>query len=369
LKRKKNILICPLEWGFGHAGRMIALAERLQRPDRNIIFGAGEKHLAFIRNELPGTDCIRFPGFSPVYSRYLPQYIIIFLQIPLLLYHSVREHIMLKGMIARHSLDMVISDNRFGLWNRKITSVYVTHQLRILFPSCLSFLEFTGVKLHGKIISRFRWCLVPDLPGEVNLTGRMSHGMKLPANVRFTGILSRFEVPGPAGCISGREKGDICVILSGPEPQRGILEKKITGILAAGKRQAVILGGRPQERVQKELMGHITCYSHAGRREMQEIISGSKLIIARAGYTTIMELVSLNCTALLIPTPGQTEQEYLASRLSEKGWFSRISQKDLKNVLPPIPELPGMKNDIMKQSAVLLEKVLKEISDEAEIQQ
>ena len=367
MKKKKNILICPLEWGLGHTGRMIALAEKLQRPDRNIIFGAGEKHLAFIRNELPGTGCLSFPGFRPVYSRYLPQYIIIFLQIPLLLFHAVREHIILKKMIVRHSLDMVISDNRFGLWNKKIPSVYVTHQLRILFPSCLSFLEFTGVHLHRKIIRRFTWCLVPDLPGDINLTGRMSHGMKLPANVRFTGILSRFQSCVPADGIPVRKQGVICVILSGPEPQRGILEKKITAILAEENSQAVILGGKPQEGMQKRITGHITYYSHAGRREMQEIISGSELIIARAGYTTIMELAALNCRALLIPTPGQTEQEYLASRLAAEGWFTCISQKDLKAAFPSGSELPGLKDDIMKQSGKLLDKVLKEISDESEI--
>lgn len=367
MKKSKNILICPLEWGLGHAGRMVALAKKMQCPGRNIIFGAGERHLAFIRNELPGINCLCFPGFRPVYSRYLPQYIIIFLQIPLLVYHTVREHIILKKMIARHSLDMVISDNRFGLWNKKITSVYVTHQLRILFPPSLSFLEFTGVQLHRKIISRFRWCLVPDLPGDVNLTGRMSHEMKLPANIRFTGILSRFRTCAtPDGLPSGK-KETICVILSGPEPQRGILEKKITAVLAEENRQAVILGGKPQEGIQKETKGNITYYSHAGRREMQEIIAGSELIIARAGYTTIMELVSLNCRALLIPTPGQTEQEYLASRLAEKGWFTCISQKDLKGVLPSGPGLPGIKDDIIKQSGELLDKVLKEISDETEI--
>ncbi|NLA48228.1 MAG: hypothetical protein GX876_02065 [Bacteroidales bacterium] len=368
MKKKKNILICPLEWGLGHTGRMIALAEKLQHPDRNIIFGAGEKHLAFIRKELPGAGCLSFPGFRPVYSRYLPQYIIIFFQIPLLLFHVIREHIILKKMIVRHSLDMVISDNRFGLWNKKITSVYVTHQLRILFPSCLSFLEFTGIHLHRKIIRRFTWCLVPDLPGEINLTGKMSHGMKLPSNVRFTGILSRFQPYGPTDDNPVRKKGIICVILSGPEPQRGVLERKITAMLAEENRQTMILGGKPQEGMQKKITGPITYYSYAGRREMQEIIAGSELIIARAGYTTIMELISLNCRALLIPTPGQTEQEYLASKLAEEGWFACMPQKNLKAPLPSGSELPDRKDDdIMKQSRELFDKVLKEISDETEV--
>jgi len=240
---KKNILICPLEWGLGHAGRMIALAQKLVERNHNVIFAAGDDHLAFLRNEMPGLTYIHFPGFRPFYSGFLPQYFMLLLTLPILIYHSVAEHLKLKEIITEYKIDIIISDNRFGLWNRKIPSVYVTHQPRIPFPRSLAFLEFTGIWIHRMIIRKYTYCFLPDLPGIINLTGRLTHGIKLPGNVRFIGILSRFtdnplnpEKLPPA-------KNLIAVILSGPEPQRSILEKKVKEMLIRNDSQAVIFGG------------------------------------------------------------------------------------------------------------------------------
>ena len=306
MKEKKNILICPLEWGLGHAARMIPLAEKLRDLNYNIIFGAGEKHLAFLQNEVPGLTYINFPGFRPVYSRFLPQYIVLLFEIPVLIYHIISEHFRLKKIIRDYSISTVISDNRFGLWNKKIRTVYITHQPLIPFPRVFSFLEFTGTYLHMKIIRKYTFCFIPDLPGDLNLTGRLSHGFKLPENTRFTGILSRFfGLPASTDSPSS-DPGYITVILSGPEPQRGILEKKLTSILKKKDHPVVILGGRPGKQTVMTSYGNITRYDHLHRQAMKEVISGSGTIISRAGYTTIMELISLGRSAIIIPTPGQT---------------------------------------------------------------
>ena len=278
MKKKKNILICPLEWGLGHSGRMIALAERLKELNFNIIFGAGEKQLAFLRNEMPGCTYVSFPGFRPAYSGFLPQYLVILLQIPLLIYHRIREHLILNKLIRDMSIDILISDNRFGLWNKNILTIYITHQPRIAFPHYFSFLESTGAYFHGKIISRYSLCYIPDLPGDLNLTGRLSHGIKLPDNVRFIGILSRFGESDQLPDSPSQKNGMTTVILSGPEPQRSILEEKLTDILIKQNHRAVILGGKPHENTSKGISANITYYSHADRRTMQEIISGSDQI-------------------------------------------------------------------------------------------
>ena len=230
MKEKRNILICPLEWGLGHAGRMIPVAEKLREMNYNIIFGAGTKLLTFLRREVPGLTYIDFPGFSPVYSGFLPQYLMLLFQIPSILFHSISEHIRLKKIISEYSVDIVISDNRFGLWNKKIKTIYITHQLRIPFPCFMSFLEFIGVLLHKQIIRKYSFCYIPDLPGELNLSGRLSHGIRLPDNTRYIGILSRFT-----GLISSSDGTHAnfshnTAILSGPEPQRRLLEQKIKGI-------------------------------------------------------------------------------------------------------------------------------------------
>lgn len=364
MKNKTNILICPLEWGLGHAGRMIPLARRLGEMNNNIFVASGEEHISLFRNELQNVKFIHFSGFKPGYSRYLPQYFILLLKIPVLLYHIIREHYLLKKIIIEYGIDIVISDNRFGLWNRKVKTVYITHMPVIPFPKLFSFLEFAGVFLHRIIIKKYSFCFIPDLPGEVNLSGRLSHGIKLPGNVRYIGILSRFSESGSSDLNSSGIFPKTTVILSGPEPQRGILKKKLTGILKEKEIPAVMLEGRPLEKNEVVKSGNITFYNHIPASEMKEMIKGSTNIITRAGYTTIMELISLNCSAILIPTPGQTEQEYLARYLSGKGWFATISQSALNtNIL--FPENKPYRFDLfIEQSEALLKEAIEELLKE-----
>ena len=187
--------------------------------------------MSLFRNELPGLSYIKFTGFKPGYSRFLPQYLVLLLKTPLLLYHIILEHFRLKRIIREHAIDIVISDNRFGLWNRKITTAYVTHMPLIPLPKPIKFLEFFGILLHRAVIKKYSLCFIPDLPGELNVSGRLSHGIKLPDNVRYTGILSRFNTTWPATQENPIKFQHNTVILSGPEPQREILKQKLAGLL------------------------------------------------------------------------------------------------------------------------------------------
>ncbi len=361
MNQNNNILICPLEWGLGHAGRMIPLAAKLRDMNNNIFIGAGKKHLSFFRKELSGISYIDFSGYSPSYSRFLPQYFKLLLETPILLFHIIREHIRLNKIISEHAIDIVISDNRFGLWNRKITTVYITHMPRIPFPAAFSFLEFIGVLLHRAVIKKYSLCFIPDLPGEINISGRLSHGLKLPDNVRFTGLLSRFtdmetkENEDPVG-----EKHNT-VILSGPEPQKSILKDKLVGFLQERKLLTVFLGGNPDGSGLPLRSGNIVFVDHLLSSPMKEMIKKSDLIISRPGYTVIMELISLNHSAVLIPTPGQTEQKYLAQRLSKTGWFKIVSQKNIKDGIPMEINNPEWPEEIIPDSRLLLEEALDEM--------
>ena len=340
---------------------MIPLAEKLREKNNNIIIGAGEEHLSFFRKELPGLTYIDFPGYRPGYSRFLPQYIKLLLKTPVLLYHIIREHLMLKKIIREHDIDMVISDNRFGLWNREIISVYITHMPLIPFPKALSFLEFIGILLHRTIIKRYSFCFIPDLPGELNISGRLSHGICLPGNVRYIGLLSRFSGTKTTVADNPVTVRHNTVILSGPEPQREILKQKLTDILKDKEPPAVFLGGKPAGSGKMVRDGNIICFDHLPSAAMKEVITNSDAIITRSGYTVIMELISLGCTALLIPTPGQTEQEYLALSLAEKGWFKTVSQKKLKGEIPLTSAKPGWTSELTEQSKLLFDEALKEL--------
>jgi hypothetical protein len=339
---------------------MVPLAKRLQELNHNIFFGSGEEHLKFFRSEVPGANYVHFPGFRINYSRHFPQYLIILLNFPLFLYHIIREHNRLKRLIREYSLDIVISDNRIGLWNPGIKTVFITHQLRIPFPQPFRFLEFIGIQLNRAIIKKYTLCFIPDLDGELNASGRLSHGLTLPGNARYIGILSRLGVH----YYNNPRSGQYAVILSGPEPQRSILKQKVTKILLKLGKPAVILEGKPGKDCESFNLDNIVYYNHLPVDETIELLKKSETIITRSGYSTIMELISLGRSALLIPTPGQTEQEYLAEYLSRKGWFRKISQKDLDENSVINNELEIRSDGIIEESNKLLNTALAELLEE-----
>jgi len=365
VNKKLNILICPLGWGLGHAGRMIPVASRLSAMGHHIYFGAEERHFAFLKSEVPGATLIKFPGFKPGYSRFLPAYFVLLLKIPLLIYHTISEHFKVKRIIRDHSIDILISDNRFGLWNKDIKTVYVTHMPVIPFPGAFRFLECIGIKLHTAVIRRYSMCFIPDLPGDVNLTGRLTHSTTLPDNTRFIGVLSRFIGSECQNMESNFSSPHNCVIISGPPPQSEILRKKLIKVLKGRQSITVFLGGKPDGSAEMVRSENILFYNHLPSDAMKKVIGQSEDIIARAGYSTIMDLVCLKKSALLIPTPGQTEQEYLSRFLSGKGWFSSISQKDLTNELKFSGSRPvKWSDDLIVQSSLLLERALNEMLED-----
>jgi hypothetical protein len=283
LDKRYNILICPLEWGLGHAARMIPFARKLREMNNIVIIASGEEHLSLFRNELPDLSYISFPGFKPGYSRFLPQYLSLLLKIPVLLYHVIMEHHRLKRLIADNRVDIIISDNRFGLWNKNITSVYVTHMPLIPFPEMFKFLEPIGVLLHRQIIKKYSLCFIPDLPGELNLSGRLSHGIKLPDNVRYIGILSRFNAPFHARTENQVKFHHNTVILSGPEPQREIIKQKLVTLLKDKEPPTIIFEGKPWRNGEIASERNITFYNHLPAFRMKELIKSSDCIITRSG--------------------------------------------------------------------------------------
>jgi hypothetical protein len=336
---------------------MIPVARKLLQMNHRVFIGAGEEHLAMFRGELPAVECIYFPGFKPVFSRFMPQYLSMFIKIPSLVYHILVEHFRLKKIISSYSIDAVISDNRFGLWNRSIRTAYFTHQLRIPFPRPFRCLEPAGIIFHRAITGKYSLCMVPDFPGEMNFTGRLSHNLKTGQNVRYTGILSRFcDSPGDKTGHPGQTS--YAVILSGPQPRRELLERKLAKILRKKNADAIFLEGRPAVKPEKTVTENIVYYSHLPASEMKQILTGSRYIISCSGYTTVMELVSLNRSALLIPAPGQTEQEYLGEYLSEKGWFTIMPEKLLNENTDLSCGKASWPQDTAEKSRQLLENAL-----------
>jgi len=353
--QRKKILICPLSWGTGHTTRDIPLIMELVNKGHEVIFGGNNWQIEFIKKEIPGIQCIFFPGFKIRYSSFLPQYLVMLFYSPLFVFHTLLEHVRLKKLIREHEIEIVISDSRPGLWNRKIITVLITHMIRIPFPVRLRIFENLLLPFSRAVIKKFTYCYIPDFLGELNLSGRLSHGFTLPDNTRYIGILSRF-IKEDSG-LSTKKELFCTAIMSGPSPQKEILTELTGRILKETEGVSVILAGLPEaEFIKRE--GNLIVYNHLPVEEMLNKLMQSKVILSRSGYTTVMELFSIGRSAIIVPTPGQTEQEYLAEYLSGKGWFKKIKQKHLCKdaftgfIEPALPDFPEEENRNLLLSAL-----------------
>ncbi len=325
---KKRILFAPLNWGLGHAVRSIPILKALSASGFEIILAGNGFSLEFLRREFPDWQYIVLPSFEMRYSAGNLQVFSVLKALPRIIAVSWKEHRRLPYLIKEWDIDMVISDNRFGLFNKNGISVYITHQLTIPLPAGFRFLTPVIRKLHRMVISNYTYCWIPDEPGTFNLSGNLSHNQPLPGNARFIGILSRFRKE--MFSIEAEKKYDFLFILSGVEPQRTVLEKKIISFFQ-GKtsHKAVLVRGVSVEKESVESVGELTIINRASEKELKSLLETSEVVVCRSGYTSIMELVSLTKRAVLIPTPGQPEQEYLAEYLSSYPLFFCLKQDEL----------------------------------------
>ena len=131
MKTKKRILVAPLNWGIGHATRCIPLINALISHNYEVVIAADGRPLHLLITEFPDLEIVRFPGYNIKYSKYLPMSVSMLLQLPKLLWNIKKEHEALNQIIIDYKIDGIISDNRFGLFSKKVPSVFITHQLQI----------------------------------------------------------------------------------------------------------------------------------------------------------------------------------------------------------------------------------------------
>jgi UDP-N-acetylglucosamine transferase subunit ALG13 len=269
-------------------------------------------------------------------------------QMPKALKAMISENHSLEKIIRKQKIDIVISDNRFGLYNKNVHSVFITHQLLIKSPFLQGFLQ--GINYY--FINKFDECWVPDFKDEPCLAGTLSHPKKMPSiPVRYIGWLSRFQ-----------KKDDelpthILVLLSGPEPQRTILENKIVNQLKDFLKPVLIVRGLPVHTSHLQVNDNVKCVNHLPTRQLEEAIQSASFVIARSGYSTIMDLLKLKKKAILIPTPGQTEQEYLAQYLMDKKMVYSVSQQSF-NLQKALEAASDFKYSVFNRGTADLQETL-----------
>jgi uncharacterized protein (TIGR00661 family) len=324
----KRIFVCPMDWGLGHATRLVPVIRLLLQAGAQPVLGADNKPLAFLRQQFPQLEWVRFPGFQPVYHKKGSLTLKMASAIPAMLKAAEKSHVLLEELIEKYRIDAVIADNRYELWSEKVPTVFMTHQLNIMLPGILA----TGRPFVRKMINRFivkhneLW--IPDFENEPALSGKLSHIRKMPLQKTFfIGPLSRFEEAGKAKADNCESSLDILCLLSGPEPQRTVFENLLIRQLEKSPKKAILLSGNPEGK-EKQVRGNLEIRSHAGDEEMLQLIQSAKIIICRSGYSSLMDLVSLGKKAIFVPTPGQPEQEYLAQKLKKQGLYYACSQKE-----------------------------------------
>ncbi len=322
-----NILICPLDWGLGHATRCHPVIKELENLGHHLIIGASGPALDYLKSEFPQLDVRYFRGYSMKYpdSKYFVWFFL--LKLPGIFLSIIREHSDLKRWVKEHNVDIVISDNRYGLFHKTAQCVFITHQLFIKCPDYNLWVmhpgkwgEFLLHHLVKAFLTRFHQVWVPDYAGYPNLAGGLCHGSRLPDNCHFINPLSRFSDFTGAAEHSSDESINYLAVISGPEPHRGIFEQLLIEQMVKLKGKRVIVRGLVNNKTKEnQLQSHqsgLELYNHLDITRMRYMLDNASCIICRSGYSTIMDLMALNKQKVLfIPTPGQTEQEYLARHL------------------------------------------------------
>jgi len=334
---KKKILVAPLNWGLGHATRCIPIIKALIANKFEPILASDGDALTLLQKEFPQLTSYQLPTYNISYSKNNNLKYKLFLNTPKIIKAVKQEKKVVKEIIIKENLSGIISDNRFGIRSTKIPSVYITHQLNVLSGNT----TFITSNLHQQIISKFDECWIPDTMGEFNLSGKLSSVKKEKLKVKFIGALSRFEKQ------STIKKQGLLIVLSGPEPQRSILEEKLLIQLKETKQQVVLVRGVLTNKEQPFINDNVHIVNYMLSEQLEQIINESEIVLARSGYSTIMDLSKLEKKAFFIPTPGQFEQEYLAKRMHELNIAPFALQDDFElKMLEKVKNYKGFDNTL-----------------------
>lgn len=348
---KKNILVAPLNWGLGHATRCIPIIRELEKNGYTPILASDGVALHLLQKEFPHLKSLELPSYEIEYAKNGADFKWKLIKnSPKMIEAIFAEKKIVKKWIAEFDLQGIISDNRLGVYSKKIPSVFLTHQLNVLSGKT----TWISSTLHQHFIKKFTECWIPDIQGNPNLSGKLGHLKNSTLNLKYLGPLSRLEKKDlPI-------KYDLMIMLSGPEPQRTFLEEKLTNEIQSFSGKVLFIKGIIEAQQKISENENVTSYNFMTSSEIETAFNESEMVLCRSGYTTVMDLAKLQKKAFFIPTPGQFEQEYLAKRGKAKGYIPYATQDDfiIENLLEVkfYGSLPQLKKKIdWKQLLVLFQ--------------
>jgi uncharacterized protein (TIGR00661 family) len=355
-----RILVAPLDWGLGHTTRCFPIVDALRNAGAEVILSGTEIQKAVFEKDFPDCKFLPLKGYRIFYGKNEKKFVWkMLIQLPKLLRVISHEHRWLKKIIREEKIDGVISDNRFGLHHAKIPCVFITHQL-LIKNKCGNFIEKILQRINYKYINKFNTCWIPDNAETPNLAGALSHPKRMPKiDCTFIGILSRMKM-----LHEEKIKNHILIILSGPEPQRTLFEKIILNQLENFSGTATVVRGLPFEEKKIFQKNGINIYNHLPKEALNKEMCRAEYIICRSGYSSVMDFCAIGAKPILIPTPAQTEQEYLAEYLAQQNFCITVSQHDFDLMrLLNQARTTAFKNPFQKENNLLQTAVKKFIEE------
>ena len=324
----RRILISPLNWGLGHASRLIPIINELIKEGHQCYIAGEKPSISVIQQAFPELTFIVLENFSIQLSNSDHQLFKLARQLPQFIQSMKRDKRTVESLVTKFNFDCIISDNRYGFRHDFIPSVLITHQTNIRTGKLLNWSKPIVQFFLKRWINRFDACWIPDIDGQPTISGILSSKILHPNTFRI-GITSRLTIEqNEAKVAKELQNPDVLIILSGPEPQRSLFEELIVQRYTNNNLSVILLRAQPDE---KKLIknGCITFLPHCNSSTYLHLLNKSKQIVCRSGYSTLMDLVYVKRKAILIPTPGQYEQEYLAEHMRKYFHFTTVNQSEI----------------------------------------
>jgi UDP-N-acetylglucosamine transferase subunit ALG13 len=321
LKSPIRILVAPLDWGLGHTTRCIPIIQQLLKQGAVVTVAGNAQQLQYLQTELADVHYLPLQGYNISYAKTTFGLLLMMLwQIPKIVWSIYKEHRWLKSTLQNNNFDAVISDNRYGLFSNKTTTVFITHQLHIQVPFGSKVIHY----INTYFIKKYTHCWVPDDAAPNSLAGVLSANSNINFSPIYIGAISRFTNAMP--CITNNTNTILC-ILSGPEPQRSLLAQSIA-LQLANTMYIITVVGYTSNTITNNA-SNITYLPLQSATQLQQLIATNHILVSRSGYTTVMDLAVWQRAAILVPTPGQTEQEYLGQYAQQQLWHFVAQQHNI----------------------------------------
>lgn len=332
---RKTALFAMSSLGLGHATRTLAIVQAY-RDTHDLHIVCTGKALAYLKTELQNTSVTFYdiPDYPPLErGRGILFYLYLIIDSLTTVFVIRNEHSFIKKLVTEIKPEFIISDGRYGTYSPDIPSFLVSHQISFVMPRGLSIFQGIADYFNFKTFQKFDRILIPDYEGENNLAGALSHHKmleKLPHS--YVGILSSLKKQSTTKDI------DYLFTVSGYlEEHKESFVSKLLEQAKQLKGKKVFILGNAENKSDVTYVGDIEIHSSVSGEARQNLYNRARYVVSRSGYTTIMDLVELGIPGYLIPTPGQTEQEYLAHYLGDKKFFTiahshnEASVKDVEN--------------------------------------